>query len=770
MLDSRQSSKSEALRVDDSGLRPSPAADLAQATTTLKTHSFRASRRYWDKYGQHIAMLMAVSAIANFLYFKTFGIYEDDWAFMVPPYTVPTGTWLAGMWRAVTTFMVGRPLQLFYTDGFAWLGAKAGSLSLLYVISAFLYAISVALLYLAIRQRFPAFFALLTALLFALSPLTTIRQLLHAVVGTAPGFICLFLALIFYARRKAAWSYPLAVMALLSYEPIFLPFVAAPLWRRGRKSAREILVHLGICGALFVAYVLVRLYTAEARVQGALAASSSGLSTAGSVIAFDIFYVGHSFLSYVYAAYVSIRFLSLDALFWTLGFLAPALVVLFRSRSLVLNGAKGSMASARRLWWIRNAVLLGLLSLMLSYALSYWHLMRGMSYPLTGRDTRVSVGAILGSSLLVASLFSFGMMSARSAHGKLMARAMIVLLVASLFGYSFVIQQDYADEWQHQRSVLAQLIMLTPDVTRDTLLLVREGGVAETLFPATTRSPSINSQFHGLGWSTSLLFAAGPQTFFVYSDDWKNNVELRADGKLYWTHENFPGACCRDLKASFGRRVITLVEREDGTLYRDDSPVVVNGQRINSVVSADSKGAPLLSNWRRFEPSPFVARVLPPYILSAEARDMKALSRNVVASLSPVSGSGTSQPFVVRLSDPEGASHIGGVFLMVQNTVSTPHSCWVYADVGARTFNLAKDDGLSWIGTIQPGSGSLHNAQCTVSGSGAEVEEKGANLELTFPLSFTFKGNKKLFLYVRTVEDVSSNRGVWEEKGSWLIP
>ena len=66
-----------------------------------------------------------------------------------------------------------------------------------------------------------------------------------------------------------------------------------------------------------------------------------------------------------------------------------------------------------------------------------------------------------------------------------------------------------------------------------------------------------------------------------------------------------------------------------------------------------------------------------------------------------------------------------------------------------------------------PGSGSVSNSQCTITGSGSSFTAGGTNLTLTLNTTFTgFSGNKVMYLAARS-GTVSSN---WQAVGSITIP
>lgn len=750
--------------------RPAGSNDLERAPESREVRPAGMGDRVlksWNRYGLHLVVVAAVALVANFLLFTTFGFYEDDWLFFAPPYGVPAEQWFRGMWWAISTFQVGRPLQLFYMLFFGHLGAMANSISLLYAVAAVLYASSALLMYKVMRLRFPGFFALLAALLFALSPLTSLRQFLNGTLAFEPGFICLFVAFLLYSRRKYLGSYAIAVAALLTYETLFLPFIVAPFFKRGRTKPREIARHSCLWGAILIGYLLSRIYTTETRIRSAVTTASH--STLWDAIHFDIYYTVNSFRSYLYAVYLAYHEPTWQGLCWTLGLLIPALFVLFRSQARITGSSSyGHLARIRRLWWLRNAVLPGALALTAGYLLSYWHLGQVLFYPLSGRDTRVSLAASFGSSVFLAAILCFGLTVFPSRWARRIINSAICALLLSVFLYSFVIQKDYAKEWQHQRSVLAQLIMLTPDVTNDTLLVVQESWHDTSLFPSKNRAPSINSQLHGLEASTAVLFGkgGGPRAFFVYSDDWSHYIKARGGRDLYWTQERFNGGWGRDTGVSFGRRVITLVERADGTLYRTNTPIFVDGRQINQIGISKNEQR-LQSGWTGFEQSRLVAQAVPRFALTLAVKDVETPPQ--IDSLYPAMGNGKSQRFAATVSDRAGPDGIGGLYLMFQTSIEPVRSCWLYFDAPAKTLKLAQDDGVNWTNAIAVGGGTLSNSQCTVSGKGASLKAEGQELEFTVPIAFSkgFKGRKKILVYVRNRDNLNSN---WQEKGSWLVP
>jgi hypothetical protein len=78
--------------------------------------------------------LLSLLWIAHFLFFQSFGLYEDDWAF--------TGIAINQTWNrnletinsALITFWQGRPLHMVFLTILPFFGAKLGGITTLYII------------------------------------------------------------------------------------------------------------------------------------------------------------------------------------------------------------------------------------------------------------------------------------------------------------------------------------------------------------------------------------------------------------------------------------------------------------------------------------------------------------------------------------------------------------------------------------------------------------------------------------------------------------
>ena len=553
-------------------------------------------------------VLTAVSLVANFLHFASFGLYEDDWHYIAKDWLLPPERWFEDMWGPVRSFYIGRPVQEFLLWAFGCLGSAFHSLELLYVLAALMHAASVLMFFRVLRLRYTATLAALAALLFAISPLSTIRPYLDGTLWSAPGLMFLFAAILVYARpRYAAGSYLLAILGLLTYEPLFIVFFAAPFFRRRRKTWRQRAIHVAICSLILVAYLVGRRHASESRLMTATA--ETPLRVAGEVLLFAVYSAFMSFRSYVYAVFLAVRETSLESLVWGLLLALAAVACLLRLPSAGMRRT-ARIASPRTRWWFARVLAPGLGMILLGYALSYFSNGHRLFYPLAGRDTRFSLAAIPGSSLVVAGMLWYPLANCRRRWTRRLAAAAAAAFCLLLLLYSFVIQEDYRREWLHMSQLFTQIMQLTPDAGADTLLVIRRPWFDETpLFLSGARRPSINFQIQGLQTGFSRIFEdyRGPEVFVVYGDQWRSHLGLHADGKLYWTDPDFGGS--QPNMAAPVEHIILLVEQPDGTLKRVDAPFSVEGRQL---IRARTPGTDGPSKWSGLRRSGLWPVVFPP--------------------------------------------------------------------------------------------------------------------------------------------------------------
>jgi hypothetical protein len=136
-------------------------------------------------------------------------------------------------------------------------------------------------------------------------------------------------------------------------------------------------------------------------------------------------------------------------------------------------------------------------------------------------------------------------------------------------------------------------------------------------------------------------------------------------------------------------------------------------------------------------------------------------------SVTPASGSGTSQTFSLVVTEPTGSANITSVYFLVGSSLTSANACQIAHDRRSNLIWLIGDNGTSWLGAGYVGSGwSIANSQCTLDASASSVSASGTTLTLNLKLSFksTFSGTKNL--YSQAINQSGLNSG-WVQLGTW---
>jgi hypothetical protein len=141
-----------------------------------------------------------------------------------------------------------------------------------------------------------------------------------------------------------------------------------------------------------------------------------------------------------------------------------------------------------------------------------------------------------------------------------------------------------------------------------------------------------------------------------------------------------------------------------------------------------------------------------------------------VVSVTPSSGSGSSQSFTFLYSDANGASTLDWAQVLVHNIISATGACLVHHNRGTNQVHLLNDGATAWVGPgTLGGAGQLENSQCIVSLAASSVSEAGSNLTLTLSLTFkaAFAGARTVYMNVQDSGGLTSN---WQARGTWTVP
>ncbi|HYW41807.1 MAG TPA: hypothetical protein VE959_03050 [Bryobacteraceae bacterium] len=138
-------------------------------------------------------------------------------------------------------------------------------------------------------------------------------------------------------------------------------------------------------------------------------------------------------------------------------------------------------------------------------------------------------------------------------------------------------------------------------------------------------------------------------------------------------------------------------------------------------------------------------------------------------SVTPASGSGSSQTFSFVFSDPAGYSAIVSSQILINNPMTASGGCYLLYSRSTNSIYLTNDAGTAWQTPVTPGqSGTLQNSQCSVNPLSSTASGSGNNLTLNLAITFqtAFGGAKNTYM---EVYDGAGDSG-WQQRGSWTVP
>ncbi len=410
------------------------------------------------------AFVVAVAFISHFALFRRFGLYEDDYAFIAGPLTWSWGQAGAYVESCIRTLPQGRPIGFIVGSVVPFLCVRLGglrALPLVYLCGAAVVCLNAFLAH-RLLARYGRSFALLGALFFTLYPADTTHPLLTHSLLLQPALTFVLLALLAYARGGRVVAYGLAAGALFTYETGLLPFFAAPLlsptW--DRRLVRRWAGHVAIVFALVGVAVLLRLWVGERRM-GEM--EGGWIAVPGRIVQAVRVGTAVSLESFVRRSGFAFRQLGPEHLY-PAALAALAVLVPVFLRRLATDRADRSD--------LLRAGTTGLVMLVAGYGLAFT---RDHFPPVeqAGRLTSVHMGATLGAAIVWAAAVSMLWTLARRRSARLAAAALTAVFVASLFTFRIVVQRGFVRSAEHQREYWSRIVELLPDLSYDSVVLLR---------------------------------------------------------------------------------------------------------------------------------------------------------------------------------------------------------------------------------------------------------------------------------------------------------
>lgn len=407
---------------------------------------------------------------AHFARLPQFGLYEDDYWAIAPHLYEPLGQLWDRLVSNFTAWPTGRPLNHFLPAALASLGSRLGGLRGVYAIAAAWLALNGALVYLIVRRITSEAAAIVAALAYVVFPADSTKILLTHAAHVQGAMTFLLAGTLLWMRGGTARvaSYPVAALALLSYETAFLPFLVLPLLRPSdrRTTLRTWTVHLLACAAILAVIAAVRLGTGDER---AITAAHETGRSAHRILTSLVIGPGTSGRMLLAAVARGWRRIDLYAAvacaLTVLGFVA----VIRRARPASSPPAgvaarwptwlapEGDAPCSIPWWWL-------LASALVAWSASYALTLSDFSYPPTqtvGRLTSTHVAAGWPVCLVVAALYE----GARRRGRPLAWGATVVFAawLASMVAYHHFLQREYARTWVAEKAFWRQVVTLAPD-------------------------------------------------------------------------------------------------------------------------------------------------------------------------------------------------------------------------------------------------------------------------------------------------------------------
>ncbi|HEY4088051.1 MAG TPA: hypothetical protein VGM43_19075 [Bryobacteraceae bacterium] len=118
----------------------------------------------------------------------------------------------------------------------------------------------------------------------------------------------------------------------------------------------------------------------------------------------------------------------------------------------------------------------------------------------------------------------------------------------------------------------------------------------------------------------------------------------------------------------------------------------------------------------------------------------------------------STQTFSFIVSDTVGASDLGGLNILFQDSPGFPTACWLYYQVSTATMTAYHNGVWSAPAGTQT-SATLTGDACTVDPSNAKVTLSGPNLTLTLPITLTSADNNTWPIYLNATNKTNTSSG-----------
>jgi hypothetical protein len=389
------------VRSHGQSVRQTPSAEAS----SCRAEPFPSLRTLLVRERRPLVAVILICWLANFLYFSSFGLYEDDF-------------WLIG--RSINRFSFaslalpwihwygGRPLSHFLPRLLAFGSSVTDDIKLPYLFTFLVIAANAILLYVIFRRVAPMLPCFLLAVFYLLSPFSTTRMFLTHAFFSHLSLTWSLLGLLLFSRGALKSAYAVSFLSLLTYESPYLLMLGAPFLYLRRMSPgdwRLLGRHGLVMAALVGVYALIRLALGEARLVNTL--ETTGLLELSAQIfhamAYNLELAGATIV-FTFRAVLA-QGVTAGALV-ALAVAATVLVVVLRARPFEAGALDHRRTPAGDPPFARFCLVFAGLVVATGYLLSFFNFGAGELTQVAGRGTRAHVGAEIGYALFAATAFA----------------------------------------------------------------------------------------------------------------------------------------------------------------------------------------------------------------------------------------------------------------------------------------------------------------------------------------------------------------------------
>jgi hypothetical protein len=441
-------------------------------------------------------LLIILVWLAKYSLSADFGFYEDDYTRIPRVMVMDLPDLLNRIFESFWNFVDhGKPLHASLLYSLTYIGNRIAGLRGIYLIGYLIVATNAVLFFVLIKKLFGVRFALLAGLAFALFSADTTQALLTHALGLQTSLTFTLLAMHSYLSRRKFLVFLFSFLVLINYEVPFPLFIAFPLMeiKWDRQWLKNFMFYIGMIGVVLAVYLGIRYVSGESRVAEL---SYPEIFTTPLTHMFQGPFV--SLGTYFYRPVQAISEMGGTGYIVTL-LLAPVLYVVIHAlspnepldlralQSTIKTFFKASDQGVEELpletatvetKTIIRATIFGIASITLAYMFTF----TVRAYAISGRETRVHLAAAIGASILLAVFGTLLIKLTKRFRVHWIGVGFMSALFSLLIGFGFVVQRDYARSWDLQQDFWSQVVDLTPDIEKGTVILIEPTGLAKTKF------------------------------------------------------------------------------------------------------------------------------------------------------------------------------------------------------------------------------------------------------------------------------------------------